>query len=70
MTVEDISGAVGIESKSFEVRVLRPAYVQKEIVTIETEQLIQLGQIKIGWINCKLVERGKSNIKGAGNIVM
>lgn len=65
-TVEDIreaiTSAIGTGSNKFEVRALRPAYGQKQNVTIvmaktDADKLINLRQIKIGWMNCKIVER-------------
>lgn len=50
------------DPRNFEIRALRPAYGNKQNVTVimpaaDAENLIQMRSIKIGWLKCKIVER-------------
>lgn len=66
VTTEEIKEAIykktGIDPASYEVRKLRPAYGNKQNATIimsagSAQKLIELGSIRIGWIESKIVER-------------
>lgn len=59
---ETISRSASIKPENLEVRALRPAYGNKQNVTIvtsevEAEKLIKMEKIKIGWTLCRIVER-------------
>ncbi|XP_030757765.1 uncharacterized protein LOC115883538 [Sitophilus oryzae] len=65
-TIEEITAAIcsalSIEKCEVDVRGLRPAYGGKQNATViiakdEANKLLQLGQIPIGWMNCKMAER-------------
>lgn len=61
---EAISKATGANSKDFEVRAIRPAYGNKQNATVvindqDASKLIQSGKIKIGWTQCRVLERKK-----------
>lgn len=70
-TEEDVREAVAkittLDKNNFEVRALRPAFGNKQNVTVvigveEANKLLQVGYIKIGWMRCRILER-KEEIK-------
>lgn len=61
---EAVCGEIVIKPETFDVRALRPAYGNRQNATIimpdeDAEKLLALGKIKIGWTNCKILERKK-----------
>lgn len=57
-----ISKELSVQPESFKVTALRPAYGDKQnvtviIPTINAEKLIQMEKIKIGWTRCRIMER-------------
>lgn len=61
--VEDaISKLIPLGTEPIEIRALRPAYGNRQNATVILSEksaniLIELGKIKVGWTNCRLVER-------------
>ncbi|KAJ8963586.1 hypothetical protein NQ314_005534 [Rhamnusium bicolor] len=60
--IEEISKVLAIQPETFKVTALRPAYGNKQNVTViipttNAEKLIQMEKIKIGWMRCRVMER-------------
>lgn len=67
-TESDIGDAImkvlPLKKEDFEVRALRPTNMGRQNATIiltepDARQLLSIGKLKIGWINCRLLERKK-----------
>lgn len=63
---EAVISAVEVKTENFEVRVIRPAYEGRQNATFkmykkDTENMINMGTIKIWLVKCRVVER-KSEI--------
>lgn len=57
-----ICDAISIKAEEMKLSALRPAFGSKQNITVITsvanaEKLISLGSIRIGWTNCKILER-------------
>lgn len=58
--IKSLPGLEGIESS--DITGLRPAYAGTQTATIslpapKAKKLIQLGKVKVGWVNCRIRER-------------
>lgn len=59
---DSVAKVTSLRPETIDVRALRPAFGNHQNATIiveekAAEELIRLGKIKIGWLNCKLIER-------------
>lgn len=59
---EAVSRCLKTEQENIDIRALRPAYGGRQNVTVilkseDADKLIEMGNIKIGWTNCRIIER-------------
>lgn len=64
---EAVARLIEIDPRIVNVIALRPAYRSKQNVTVKVhesdgEKLAPLGKVKIGWVNCRIIERHTEEI--------